>query len=129
MSIQAGAARKARGVKPGIPDMVVVWRGITLWVELKSGSSLSEHQKHTRDALRENGHLWALARNGDELEAALRDAGISLRATFGERVARLADIAAKAPAKKRHQHMAPNTPRYAMGKAMQRRLGAKGILA
>ena len=106
---------------------MVIWRGVTLWVELKSGSSLSEHQKHTRDALRENGHLWALARNGDELEAALRDAGISLRATFGERVARLAEIHGHAAVKAKRARP-PGEPRYTAGKAMTRRMAAKGLL-
>lgn len=61
MTLAAGAQRKARGIKPGIPDWLIVWNGITLWIERKAGSSLSENQKLFRDQIRENGHLWALA--------------------------------------------------------------------
>ena len=127
-SVAHGALRKARGVHPGIPDMIVVWSGITLWIEIKAGSSLSEPQKLTRDRLVAQGHLWALVRSGEELEAALRDAGIPLRATYGERVARLAEIKARKPPKKRGSPVAAGTPRYAVGKAMSARLRKRGIL-
>ena len=77
-----GAMRKARGVKAGIPDFLVVWRGITLWIEVKARQSLSPAQKTTRDVLLANGHRWALARSGEDVEAALRGAGIPLFATY-----------------------------------------------
>ena len=127
-NVAHGALRKARGVHPGIPDMIVVWSGITLWVEVKAGSALSGPQKLTRDRLVAQGHLWALVRSGEELEAALRAAGIPLRATYGERVARLAEIAARKPVKKRGSPVASGTPRYSIGKAMAARLRKQGIV-
>jgi hypothetical protein len=85
-----GAARKRRGIKAGLPDFLVVYCGITLWIERKAGSSLSEHQRITRDALIRNGHRWALAKSTEDIEIACREAGIPLRATFGGIVERIA---------------------------------------
>jgi len=123
-----GMMRKARGVKAGIPDILIVWRGVTLWIECKHKASLTEAQKLTRDRLTQNGHRWWLARSGEDVEAALRDAGIPLRATFGARIARLAAIKASKPTRKRGSPVASGTPRYSIGKAMAARLRKRGIM-
>ena len=70
MTPAAGRMRKLRGVKAGIADVMIVWRGITLWIELKAGSALSASQKDFRDAVIRNGHAWALARSLDDIEFA-----------------------------------------------------------
>ena len=77
-SAQQGALRKARGVKPGIADVLIAYLGATLWLEIKAGTQLSEHQKLFRDQVMANGHCWALARCPEDVEQACRDVGIPL---------------------------------------------------
>lgn len=101
MSAQFGKMRKDRGVKAGIPDWLVVWNGITLWIERKAGSSLTDTQKVTRDALVRNGHNWRLARSTEEIEAACRSVGIPLRATLWEMRERIADQQSRITPRKR----------------------------
>lgn len=86
-----GKNRKDRGIKPGIADWLIVYRGITLWIERKAGSSLSDHQKLFRDMVVANGHRWALAKRTDDIEIACREAGIPLRATYGGIAERIAE--------------------------------------
>lgn len=86
-----GAARKRRGIKPGIADFLVIYRGVTLWIERKVGAALSPHQKLFRDYVTANGHRWALAHSTEDVEQACRDAGIPLRATLGDIRERIAD--------------------------------------
>lgn len=86
-----GQLRKLRGVKAGIPDWLIVWRGITLWIERKAGASLTEPQRLTRDLLIANGHQWRLARSTEQIEEACRSVGIPLRATLGGIRERIAD--------------------------------------
>lgn len=100
-SAREGQLRKLRGVKPGIPDWLVVYAGITLWIERKAGASLSPNQKVTRDCLIANGHRWALARSTEEVEQACRNAGIPLRATLGEIRRRIAEQQARLAGPKR----------------------------
>lgn len=78
-SPRAGAARKARGVKAGLPDVLIVWRGVTLWIEIKVAASLSPAQKTIREELRRNGHFWELARSLDDVRFACVAAGIPMR--------------------------------------------------
>lgn len=126
MSLVAGKQRKDRGLKAGIPDWLIVWRGITLWIERKEGSSLSGPQQATRDALRANGHLWELARSLDDVEAACRAAGIPLRATLGQIRDRIEaqDVVPKkrAPAKRKA------APRFQFSKAATKRAAKMGVL-
>jgi hypothetical protein len=96
-----GQLRKLRGVKPGIPDWLIVWSGLTLWIERKVSASLSETQKITRDALVRNGHRWAFARSVEDIEAACLAAGIPLRATLGEIRGRIAEQNERLPAKRK----------------------------
>jgi hypothetical protein len=80
-SAQEGMLRKRRGVKPGIADFIVIWNSITLWIERKAGSSMSEHQRMFREAVTRNGHHYRLARSTEEVEEACRSVGIPLRAS------------------------------------------------
>ena len=82
MSPVAGRMRKLRGVKAGIADIMIVWRGITLWIELKTGSALSASQKDFRDDVIRNGHAWALARSLDDIEFACALNRIPMKATL-----------------------------------------------
>ena len=82
MTPAAGRMRKLRGVKAGIADVMIVWRGITLWIELKAGSAVSESQKDFRDDVIRNGHAWALARSLDDIEFACALHRIPLKATL-----------------------------------------------
>ena len=100
-SAQAGQLRKARGVRDGLPDYLIVYRNVTLWIEFKSGTQLSLAQQLTRDALRLNGHCWALARCPEDVEQACRDVGIPLRASFTQIRERIAEQDARLPAKRK----------------------------
>jgi hypothetical protein len=45
-SPRAGAQSKALGLAAGVPDLIIVHHGFTLWIELKApGGSLSDPQK------------------------------------------------------------------------------------
>lgn len=75
-----GGLRKKRGLKAGLPDMVIVFRRITLWIEAKAPRGvLSVAQKNVRLALLANGHHWALARTLDDITEACAAVGIPLR--------------------------------------------------
>ena len=57
------------GVKPGVPDLVIVLTGgRALWVEVKaSRGTLSDAQEDWRDALQDLGHEWHMIRDAAEL--------------------------------------------------------------
>jgi hypothetical protein len=122
-----GALRKARGVRAGLPDLLVAFAGRALWLEIKNGSSLSEPQKLTRDALRANGHAWALVRSLEDVEAACVSAGIPLRATVSAISDRIAEQRARLPAKRK---AAPRTPAgpARMSVAQYRKLHSRGLV-
>lgn len=101
MTKQHGKQRKDRGIKAGLPDWLIVYDGITLWIERKAGSSLSEHQHVTREYLVKNGHRWALARSTEEIEIACREAGIPLRATHGDIIARIKEQQQRLPVRRK----------------------------
>jgi hypothetical protein len=88
-------------VKPGIADVLIAYLGATLWLEIKAGTQLSEHQKLFRDQVTANGHCWALARCPEDVEQACRDVGIPLRATFGQIHARIAEQNERLPGRKK----------------------------
>jgi len=108
-SAAEGQLRKMRGVKAGVPDIFILYRGIGLWCELKAGASLSDPQKLTRDALRDNGHLWELCRSVEAVEAACLYANIPLRATLGAIRARIEEQNARLPAKRKKAPRRPQT--------------------
>lgn len=71
------AKMKREGVLPGAPDLIVVWRGIVFFVEVKKHDGrLSEAQKTFRDAVEAQGLHYIVVRNTDELNVALRDRGV-----------------------------------------------------
>ena len=71
---------KASGVRRGWPDLQFLFPdGITRYIELKSGSSLSPEQKAFRDRCEPHG-IWAICRSVDEVAAALTAWGAKLRA-------------------------------------------------
>jgi len=121
-SAQAGQLRKARGVRAGLPDMLIVYSGIVLWLEIKAGTQLSLAQQLTRDALTANGHWWALARCPEDVEQACILAGIPLRATFSAIHQRIAEQQAHLPAK-RKRAARPRKASNTLSVAAARRLG------
>lgn len=127
-SAAQGQLRKLRGVKAGVPDVLIVWAARTLWLELKVGAALSESQKITRDALTLNGHYWALCKSMEDVEAACRDAGIPLRATLGDIRARIAEQNERLPVKRKRNASPKPTPRFTASRSVVRRAGSKGIL-
>jgi hypothetical protein len=100
-SAQAGQLRKARGVKPGIADIMVIWSGTVLFLEIKAGTQPSEAQKLFRDQVTANGCWWALARCPEDVEQACILAGIPLRATFSKIHQRIAEQNERLPAKRK----------------------------
>lgn len=86
------AKLKAQGVKPGVPDVVIIWRGRAIFIELKAHKgSLSDAQKamQTRLVL-SGGVVFDIARSVGEVEGFLRGVGIPLHASAGPTVARAA---------------------------------------
>lgn len=77
------ALLKATGVKAGIPDLCIVWRGRALFVELKSArGSLSREQREMHRKLTFCGcEVWTV-RALDQMEYLLRSLGMPLRAAL-----------------------------------------------
>ena len=79
-----GAKRQAilvgMGVHPGFADLMVLWDGRVLFLELKSiKGKLSPAQEAFRDAVLAQGHAWALVRALDDALGALADHGFTTR--------------------------------------------------
>lgn len=127
-SARQGMLRKARGVRPGIADLMVAWRGITIWIEVKSGTSLSEAQKLFRDQITANGHLWAFARSTEDVELALRAAGIPLRASLCEIRDRIAAQNEHLPAKRKSAPRKPGAAVNQMSLAQYHRMHKRELL-
>ena len=125
-----GAMRKKRGIKSGLPDWLIVWHGITLWIERKTNtadSSLSDNQRLTAERLRANGHLWERANSTEDVEAALRAAGIPLRATLGGIRERIAEQNERLPVKRKAATRKRGaTP--SMSVAQYRKFHSRGLL-
>jgi|SRR5579885_2289441 len=68
-----GAQLKARGLKTGVPDILVIWNGEVRWIEIKSPRGhLSPEQVHTKADLEDAGCRVALCRNVAEVETYLK---------------------------------------------------------
>lgn len=81
-----GALQKARGVKRGLPDVMIWAPGFFLGVELKSGNTTTtDAQDGFAEAMARLGHGFAVVRSVEALGEALERHGIPLRA--GWRVA------------------------------------------
>lgn len=71
-----GARLKAMGVRPGVADIYVAWRGGTLWIELKSARGCqSPDQVEFQKSVEAIGHRYRVARSLNEVTAALLEAG------------------------------------------------------
>ena len=75
-----GAARRKRGIKAGVPDVLIVWRGTTLWFELKAGSRVSKRQKDVHKTLLENGHFVTVPICLQHIYATCKALGMPMRA-------------------------------------------------
>ena len=118
-----------RGCLPGTADTYVLWNNVTVWLERKAGAGgLGTGQDAFRDAVLANGGHWALVRSTEDVEAALRAAGIPLRATLGEIRDRIADQRERLPAKPKRATNTKAAPRYTASKGFSRRAAARGVL-
>lgn len=74
------AKMKREGILPGAPDLIVVWRGMVLFIEVKTQiGRLSVAQKVFRDAIEAQGLHYIVVRDTDELNVALRDRGVQTK--------------------------------------------------
>lgn len=85
---QTGELLKRMGVKPGVPDLWVLFPAEgdlltkVLCIEIKpDGEYLAQVQREAAQDLRQAGCYTAVARSVDEVELILRQAGIPLRGT------------------------------------------------
>jgi hypothetical protein len=79
-SAREGANRKKRGVKPGVPDLLICWHGQIFGIELKTRTGhLSQGQIEQRAALLRAGARWALCRSLDDVIDKLREWEIPMR--------------------------------------------------
>jgi len=76
----SGAMRKKRGVKPGLPDTLVLHRGKLVTLELKSQQGqCSRPQRLVRERLLRAGAQWWVARSARAAMWALRKSGVTFR--------------------------------------------------
>lgn len=96
MTRASAGLRKARGVKAGLPDILIIHRerlhnslrAVVLGIELKAGKgSLSPAQKEMHDAFPDAGAFYFVAKSVEEVEGCLREVGIPI---FGSVMARTA---------------------------------------
>jgi hypothetical protein len=85
MSGRAAGRRKARGVKPGWPDIQVIWGApgavrVLLGIELKAGKGRQDAEQMALEAAWvAQGGLYRVCRSLAEVDAALVGVGIPLR--------------------------------------------------
>lgn len=58
---------KAKGVKAGIPDIMILWDWKILFLELKTKSGVSDAQKRMHDRIRKVGHHVEVVRSLEEI--------------------------------------------------------------
>ena len=88
MTLRQGQMQKARGVRRGLPDVMVWAPGYFLGVELKHGSNTAtEDQRAFGQAMAALGHGYAVVRSVEQLVDVLEEHGIPLQS--GARVAAL----------------------------------------
>jgi len=76
-SAMAGMIQKHRGVRSGMPDCYVVYRGKPIHIELKSPiGTLSKTQRQVRLELLADGAVWWMARSANAAMAALSRSGV-----------------------------------------------------
>lgn len=126
-----GAARKRRGIRSGLPDWLIVYRNTTLWIERKvsrAESELGANQRLTAERLQLNGHLWVRANCTEDVELALRAAGIPLRASLGEIRDRIAVQNEHLPAKRKSAPRKQGAAVNQVSLAQYHRMHRKGLL-
>jgi VRR-NUC domain len=80
-SAMAGMFQRHRGVRAGMTDLYVVYRGTPIHVELKGPiGTLSKTQRQVRLELRASGAQWWLARSANAAMVALARSGVEFRA-------------------------------------------------
>jgi hypothetical protein len=76
----SGIFQKKRGVRSGLPDELVIWRGKPIFIELKSRAGVaSKAQKQIRAKLLPAGADWWLARSARAALMALHLSGVVFR--------------------------------------------------
>jgi hypothetical protein len=79
-SATSGAMRKKRGVKHGVPDVLVWYRGKSITIELKSRhGQCSRSQRLAREALLRAGAQWWVCRSAQAAMWALAQSGVTFR--------------------------------------------------
>lgn len=79
---------KAMGVKAGVPDIIIIWRGRVIAIELKAPNGrLSTAQKDMHAYLTQAGAFVYTATDVAGVEGYLRGHDIALQATTGARTA------------------------------------------
>lgn len=79
--IRTAAKLKAEGVKPGVSDIMVLWGGRLICIELKNAKGRqAPEQKEWADTITCAGGVYYLARSVEEVEGFLDAAGLPLRA-------------------------------------------------
>jgi hypothetical protein len=79
---KAAARLVGLGVRAGIPDLAIVWRGHALFVELKAArGTLSAVQRQMIDKLHVCGAMVAVCKSLECVEGSLREMGVPLRAS------------------------------------------------
>jgi len=70
---------KATGLKPGAPDLFVIYNGRFIGIELKSSSGrTNDNQKRASDQITVAGGLYSICRSVDEVESFLRMVGLPM---------------------------------------------------
>jgi hypothetical protein len=78
---KAAARLVGQGVRAGLPDLCVVYRGSTIFIELKTARGvLSEAQRQMHRKLGYCGCTVLVCRSLEGVECALRELGVPLRA-------------------------------------------------
>lgn len=76
----SGAIRKARGVKPGVPDELILYRGKLIAIELKSRSGrCTPAQRAEREKILRAGGQWWVCRSANAAMWALAQSGVTFR--------------------------------------------------
>jgi hypothetical protein len=111
-TLRQGQMQKARGIKRGLPDVMVWSPGYFLGLELKAGkNSTTDAQDGFAEAMARNQHGYAVVRSVEQLGEALQQHGIGM--LWGWRqTAQLHDaaLARLAPARKKPARNFPQKP-------------------
>ena len=104
-SIGRRSALQGRGLKFGLPDLVVAQSPGTLaWIELKRGTSVTAQQEATHNAMRAAGMRVSVCRSMADVLRALRHFGFELHENAGA-------LAAEYELRVEARERAPRTPK------------------